>query len=55
VSRIVIYAAVERKMEHKEEKGKLGRTMMQVLELLQLAERHISRQSNIEHCKKSSP
>ena len=34
-------------MEHKEEKGKLGRTMMQVLELLQLAERHMSGQKKM--------
>jgi len=36
---------VEKEMEHK---GKLGVTMMQALEQLQLAKKHVSEQINIE-------
>jgi len=35
-------------MEYRGERVSFGRTMMQALELLQLAKRHISRQSNID-------
>ena len=49
VPQVVTYAAVDKGMELKGEQIKPSvDTMMQALELLRLAKRHFSRQSNVE-------
>ena len=50
VLQIITYMAVDKEMELKGEKRYIsfGKTMMQALELIQLAKRYISRRSNVE-------